>query len=95
MELDSRKSPVWQLGASVEKTAEGERFHYGSRYHCFVNGKSECNDYKQDTLEHGAKVTGKVERIAKLPELLACKKCWRAWQKKHAENHEKAQNVSK
>ena len=25
------------------------------------------------------------ERIAKFPDLVACKKCWKAWQKKYAE----------
>ena len=84
MELDSYKSPVWQLGAKIEQTADGERFHYSTRYHCFVNGKSECNDYRQDTQEHG-NVVGKVERIAKFPDIVACKKCWKAWQKKYAD----------
>lgn len=91
MELDSRKGPVWQYGASVEKTADGERFHYGIRYHCFVDNKALCKDYTQDTLEHGEKVTGKVERIAKLPDLIACKKCWRAWQRKYAETAKKVE----
>ena len=88
MELDSSKSPVWQLGASIEQAAEGERFHYSTRYHCFVDNKALCNDYKQDTTEHG-NVVGKVERLEKLPDLLACKKCWRAWQKKYAGKFEK------
>jgi hypothetical protein len=83
MELDSYKSPVWQLGANIERTGETERFHYSTRYHLFVDGRSKCNEYEQDTLEH-ENVVGKVERLAKLPDLLACKKCWRAWQKKYA-----------
>ena len=88
MELDSYKSPVWQLGAKSKQAAEGEVFHYSTRYHCFVGDKALCNDYKQNTQEHGA-VIGKVERLAKLPDLLACKKCWRAWQKKYAEQYQK------
>lgn len=86
MELNSKNSPVWQLGAKIKREAEGERFHYSTRYHCFVDNKALCNDYEQDTQEH-ENVVGKVERIAKFPDLIACKKCWNAWQKKYAEQY--------
>ena len=84
MELNSKQSPVWQLGAKIKREAEGECIHYSTRYHCFVDNKALCNEYKQDTQEHG-NVAGKVERIAKFPDLVACKKCWKAWQKKYVE----------
>ena len=84
MELNSHKSPVWQLGAKVEQTAEGERVHYTTRYHLFVDGQSKCRDYKQDTTAHG-NVVGKVERLAKFPDIVACKKCWKAWLKQYAD----------
>jgi hypothetical protein len=73
--------PVWQLPAPSETSQSANGYIPASaKYHCFVDNKSLCNKYAQDTnyydlgIESGA--------ILQNPHF-ACKRCRLKWIKRY------------
>lgn len=63
---------VWQLPVKQSNLTDHDWIHHNARYHYFVNGKSLCGKYSQDTEFFE---TSPEDNGIELTSDLACLKC--------------------
>ena len=82
MNFDSSIRPVWQLPVVGEGNASHPSVPLKSKYHCYVDEKSLCGGYTQDTELFDEGITIESGEIASNPQF-ACKRCLRVWQRRY------------
>ena len=78
MNFDSFIAPVWQLPVAGSERTGNAYIHPKAKYHCFVNGSSLCEQYRQKTTDYDDGITIESAAILDRPTL-ACKRCFKMW----------------
>lgn len=87
MNTDSTERPVWQLPVSGAESRGNAYIHPSAKYHCFVDDKSLCGEYYQDTSFYDYGISVESGYIAQNPHK-ACARCYKKWKKEYCERND-------
>ena len=79
--------PVWQLPVHGAERTGNSYIPNNAKYHCFVDNKSLCDKYHQDTSYYDDGITVESGAIATSPNI-ACSRCYKKWKNEYCERSE-------